>query len=158
MNLLRTACLVLALAFAVPATAADVPLAGDTAKAQAAWGAFERWIAAYEKGDLDGVMAIFAPDVVFSWQGIADQRVDDLRKAYVADLGSRAPGTTWVPQVEEVYADGKLAFVRSVWEQVVTAEDGTATKTARNRSLDVLRLDDDGQWRIFRSLNYPEKP
>jgi hypothetical protein len=27
----------------------------------------------------------------------------------------------------------------------------------RNRSIDVLRLDEDKRWRIFRSLNYPEK-
>jgi uncharacterized protein (TIGR02246 family) len=156
MTLLRTLVLAFLLAFALPAAAAEVPLAGDTAKAKAAWGAFETWLAAYEEGDLEGVMAIFAPDVVFSWQGLPDQRVADLRKAYVADLGSRAAGTTWVPTVEEVYADGRLAIARSRWQQVVTAADGTTTVTATNRSLDVLRLDDDGRWRIFRSLNYPE--
>ena len=156
MKLFRTLCLLLAFAFAAPAAAADVPLAGDAVKARAAWGAFETWLVAYEKGDLAGVMAIFAPDVVFSWQGIPDQRLADLQAAYVADFESRAPGTAWVPQVEEVHAEGKLAFVRSRWEQVATAADGAKTVTARNRSIDVLRLDDDGQWRIFRSLNYPE--
>jgi hypothetical protein len=29
--------------------------------------------------------------------------------------------------------------------------------TAHNRSIDVFHLMADGKWRIFRSLNYPEK-
>ena len=139
------------------ARAADVPMAGDTERARAVWATFETWLGAYERGDIDGVMAIFAPDVAFSWQGLPDQRHGELRKAYEFDFGARAPGSAWVPQVQEVYADGNLAFVRAHWEQVTTAADGTRTVTARNRSLDVLRRDADGQWRIFRSMNYPEK-
>ena len=62
-----------------------------------------------------------------------------------------------MPTVEEVYAEGRTAFVRSVWEARIKSADGTVVIKDRNRSIDVFRLGEDGRWRIFRSLNYPEK-
>jgi uncharacterized protein (TIGR02246 family) len=135
-----------------------VKLAGDKAKAAEVWKAFERWLGAYQQGDLKGVMAIFDRDVLFSYQGAADQGLGELEAGYVADFQRRQPGSAWAPKVEEVYADGRLAFVRAVWERRVPGAGGRAETAARNRSLDVFRRSDDGAWRIFRSFNYPEKP
>jgi uncharacterized protein (TIGR02246 family) len=149
---------ILALALLSPAraeTPPDLRLAGDAGRAGEVWGQFARWLGAYERGEVEAVMAIFARDVVFSFQGSKDQDYEDLRAAYVMDFRSRTTGTRWVPHVEEVYADGSLAFVRATWELVATAADGREEIRARNRSLDVLRADKDG-WRIFRSVNYPE--
>jgi hypothetical protein len=58
---------------------------------------FETRLRAYERGELGPVMAIFAPDVVFSFQGARDQMHDDLRAAYVADFATRKPGAAGVP-------------------------------------------------------------
>lgn len=139
------------LASFAPARAVEAPLTGDTVQAAQVWDTFERWLAAYEAGDLDGIMAIFEPDVIFEFQGGPDASADMLRRDYVADLKSRAPGTRWVPRVEEVHADGDMAFVRSVWE--LRVGDKVAQ---RNRSMDVFQRRD-GRWRILRSINYPEK-
>lgn len=151
-RLLATAALSAALlAPLATARAADAPLTGDTTEAAQVWETFEHWLKAYETGDLDGIMAIFDPDVVFEFQGGPDATADMLRRDYVADLKSRAPGTRWVPRVEEVHAEGSLAFVRSVWELHVVDK-----VTQRNRSMDVFQRRD-GHWRILRSVNYPEK-
>lgn len=74
---------------------------------------FQSWTAAYDKGELDGTMRIFAPEVLFAFQGGKDQTYNDLRQGYVQDFATRTPGTTWVPQIEEVYAEGSVGFVRS---------------------------------------------
>lgn len=134
-----------------------VNLAGDKKTARQVWTAFETWLASYSKGELPAVMAIFDRDVQFSFQGAKDQGYSDLQSSYVEDFKSRKPGSQWVPTVEEVYADGRLAFVRAVWELRVTDADGKSESRARNRSLDVLRKSSDGKWRIFRSMNYPDR-
>ena len=136
---------------------APVPLAGDVPAARQVWKTFQDWLSAYSKGDLKEVMSIFDPDVRFSYQGAKDQGYAELKASYVADFGSRKPGAEWVPSLEEVYADGRLAIVRAVWELRVRAADGKVETRGRNRSLDVLRRAADGRWRIFRSINYPEK-
>jgi len=133
---------------------------GDTAAAQAVWSTFEAWLKAYAAGDLDGSMRIFDPAVVFAFQGQKDQTYADLEAGYRDEFAKRkqsGAGTEWVPTVEEVYAQGQTAFVRSVWEGRERTADGVKV-TARNRSIDVFRRGADQRWRIFRSLNYPEKP
>jgi uncharacterized protein (TIGR02246 family) len=117
---------------------------------------FQSWTTAYDKGDLDGTTRIFAREVLFAFQGGKDQTCDDLRRGYVQDFATRAPGTTWVPYIEEVYVEGSVGFVRSIWELKVKSETGETQTKARNRSVDILSKSS-GTWRIIRSFNYPEK-
>jgi uncharacterized protein (TIGR02246 family) len=142
--------------FGISVHSAEPPLRGEAVKARQVWTTFERWLAAYEKGDINGVMAIFDPEVVFAYQGVKDQKHADLKAAYAADFKSRSEGSTWVPVLDEVYADGKLAFVRATWELRVKSPDGQTDVKERNRAIDVLRQTPNG-WRIIRSINYPEQ-
>jgi uncharacterized protein (TIGR02246 family) len=140
-----------------PDAGRSVPLAGDASKAAEVWKAFEAWLTAYSNRDLAGVMAIFDDGVRFFYQGVKDQGYAELKASYVRDFETRTAGTRWVPSVEEVYADGPLATVRAVWTLEVRGSDGKTVVKGRNRSMDVFRLGGDGRWRIFRSMNYPEK-
>ena len=155
--LLLALCAAPALACLPPPKSTPVPYAGDHARAAEVWKSFESWLDAYSHGELEPVMAIFAPEVVFSFQGVADQGVEQLRASYVDDFRTRKPGVVWRPQVEEVYADGNLAFVRARWERVELTPGVEERIVAVNRSIDVLRREPDGAWRIIRSMNYPEK-
>ena len=132
-------------------------LAGNTASAAHVQKAFDQWMDAFSAGDLSKVMGIFDHEVVFSFQGRPDQHYADLKSTYASGFKTRKSSTAWVPQIQEIYANGDLAFVRSIWELHVTDGTGAVTVKARNRSIDVLRKDSAGQWHIFRSLNYPEK-
>src|SRR4029450_13820132 len=129
---------------------------GDTVAGAQVLRVFEHWTIAYEKCDLDGTMSIFAPRAVFAFQGSKDQTYEDLRKGYVQDFATRQPGTAWVARLEEVYVEGSVAIVRSVWELKVKSGSGETQVKARNRSVDVLSKGS-GSWRIIRSFNYPEK-
>jgi uncharacterized protein (TIGR02246 family) len=136
------------------ALAGTPPLTGDKVAAADVLHLFEQWTSAYERGDLDGSMSIFAPDVVFQFQGAKDQSYDDLRKGYIDDFAHRKPGTAWVPQIEEVHVEGPLAFVRSTWELRMKPASGEAEVKERNRSVDILSKAS-GSWHIIRSFNYP---
>lgn len=153
----------LLLVLSAASSAADagdaVNFAGDKREAAAVWQTFQAWLKAYRSADLTGTMAIFDPAVVFAFQGQKDQSFKDLEDGYRSAFAGRKPNveSEWVPDVDEVYAEGRTAFVRSVWELRVREHGGAVTVKARNRSIDVLRRGEDGRWRIFRSLNYPEK-
>ena len=138
------------------ATAAPGNLSGDTKASAEVWSTFQAWLHAYDAGDLPRIMAIFDRGVVFTYQDAKDQSYDDLRRSYGSDLKTRTPGTTWIPSVEEIYSDGRLAFVRSIWKLHGFSAAKQDQVKARNRSLDVSRKDGSG-WRIIRAINYPEK-
>lgn len=118
---------------------------------------FEKWIAAYDKHDLAGTMEIFADDVNFSFQGAPDAKRTDLERDYRTDFAKADQKARWIPKFEEFECSGTLGFVRSTWQLEITTPDGKKEIKAENRSIDVLRLTDDGSWKIFRSLNYPVK-
>ena len=137
-------------------SAEDVRLDGNATAAAGVWSTFQGWLQAYDRGDIEQTMAIFDSSVVFIYQGSRNQSYSDLCKGYEQDFRSRAAGTAWVPRVDEVYADGNLAFVRATWELRVPTPGGVPQVKERNRSLDILRLSE-GRWRIIRSFNFPEK-
>jgi uncharacterized protein (TIGR02246 family) len=119
---------------------------------------FEKWIAAYHKRDLAGCVAIFADDVSFSFQGTPDAKKADLEKSYRGEFTHPESAGEWVPQFEEFECSGDLGFVRSTWKLEAKTADGKTEIKSQNRSVDILRREKDGQWRIFRSLNYPLVP
>lgn len=137
--------------------AVQTRMAGDTARAREVWNVFDRWLSAYANADLDAVMTLFDPEVRFSFQGSKDQSYADLKTSYAREFERRDATKRWVPTVEEVYASGDIVLVRAVWELQIAVADGTSQTRARNRSMDVFRRAKDGSWRIFRSINYPEK-
>jgi uncharacterized protein (TIGR02246 family) len=116
---------------------------------------FEQWVKAYKAHDLAGTMAIFADDLVFSFQNAPDQTRAQMEKAYRAEFAKPGGSSEWVPMFEEFECSGDLAFVRSTWELREARPDGSTAVDARNRSVDILRRSPAGKWRIFRSLNYP---
>lgn len=125
------------------------------AECEALRSAFEKWIAAYANRDLAGTMSIFADDVNFSFQGAPDAKKVDLEKSYRDEFAHPEQSRRWIPKFEEFQCSGNLGFVRSTWRLEVTSADRKIEIKAENRSVDILRLSEDGSWKIFRSLNYP---
>src|SRR5213593_1353048 len=125
------------------------------AECEAVRSTFEKWMAAYANRDLAGTMSIFADDVNFSFQGAPDAKKADLEKSYRDEFAHPEQSRRWIPKCEEFECSGNLGFVRSTWRLEATSADGNVDIKAENRSVDILRLSEDGTWKIFRSLNYP---
>src|SRR5438094_8250201 len=127
---------------------------GSAGECEALRSVFEKWVAAYANRDLAGTMSIFADDVNFSFQGAPDAKKADLEKSYRDEFAHPEQSRRWIPKFEEFQCSGNLGFVRSTWRLETTSTDGKVEIKAENRSVDILRLSDDGTWKIFRSLNY----
>ena len=125
------------------------------AECEALRSAFEKWVVAYANRDLAGTMSIFADDVNFSFQGAPDAKKADLEKSYRDEFAHPEQSRRWIPKFEEFECSGNLGFVRSTWRLEATSADGKVEIKAENRSVDILRLSEDGTCKIFRSLNYP---
>jgi len=138
--------------------AEPAPELGSSADRGALRSTFKRWIDAYARRDLPGTMSIFADDVIFSFQGSPDGKKADLEKSYREEFAHPEVSRAWVPQFEEFECSGNLGFARSTWKLEVKTPDGKGEVKAQNRSIDILRRSTDGEWKIFRSLNYPLTP
>jgi ketosteroid isomerase-like protein len=159
MTMKRLFVLLLLSACCPPSHAADIAkpkLTGDTRLAAQVWNEFGAWLAAYEAHDLDKVMAFFDKDVQFTFQGVRDANYESLKAAYANDFRIEKPGTRWVAVPEEVFADGRMAIVRSWWELRVPDGNGGTLVKERNRGMDVLRKSRNG-WKVIRSINYSDK-
>ncbi|HEV8632521.1 MAG TPA: nuclear transport factor 2 family protein [Thermoanaerobaculia bacterium] len=117
---------------------------------------YEEWNRAYEARDLEGVMRIFSPTVVSSFQGRADAGYGRLRADYQTSFAAPPSGASWHEQLEQIDCSGELAYIVATFAKT-ERRDGKTAETQRNRSLDVLRRED-GAWRITRSIFYPALP
>lgn len=124
----------------------------DVSDEQTLLRAFVDWQKAYREHDLGGTMAIFAPDVVFEFQGSRDVGFEELRKGYQAEFTKPSPPQQWVQKIEKVLVSDDLATVFSTWS---LEQSGTKGPLQENRSVDVLKRNSDCAWKIERSLNYP---
>lgn len=115
---------------------------------------FGQWLAAYRARDLEGVMAIFDPQVRFEFQGSPDLDWTALRRNYQAEFAATAQ-SEWRPQWDEVLIAGDLAIAFASWREYV---GGAAEPRTANRAVDILRRGEGCRWRIVRSSNYPLRP
>jgi ketosteroid isomerase-like protein len=131
-------------------------LLGDKKKAEEVWVTVKDWSRSYVKRDLKAVMAVFDPDEVFSFAGGPDAHYAELEADYRAEFAQAKSAQEWIPIVDEVYAEGKTAFVRGISELHIKSPDGKVKVGDRNRCIDVYRLSPNNRWLIFRTLCYPE--
>lgn len=111
---------------------------------------FTGWTRAYEARNIEGVMSIFAPDVVFEFEGQAKQSYADLERGFRADFAQAdRADKNWVAEPDTIMLSGNMANVISTWR---LQENGRTRE--KNRAANVLQRGADCRWRIVRSLNY----
>lgn len=98
------------------------------------------------RGDLNGLIALYEQDAVFIPEpGVTVRGLSEIRQA-LADFLALKP----VLQVHtgEVHRSGDIALVINEWTMEGTAPDGTPV-VEKGRSSDVLRLQTNGDWRVL---------
>ena len=138
-------------------SAAPRSLAGDKQATQDVKHFYERWIQAFEKRDLAALMSCYDKGVVFSMQGQPNANLAGIRAGFEADFKAFAKGATWLPKIEQVYADGALIVVIARWEYLDKGQSGKIESLYRIRSVDVLTPSADGL-KILHTVNYPLDP
>jgi len=114
---------------------------------------FDTWIAGYDKGNLDQVMSVFDPSVVYSPPCYPAQKFGELRKWFATDFERSGARPHWTYKIEYLAASGDLAVAISQWVGYTDfGNDRLEAEVHRFRSVDVFRLGANG-WKIVRTVN-----
>ncbi|MGO9421744.1 YybH family protein [Roseiarcus sp.] len=110
------------------------------------------WADAFNARDAIEACDIFAPDLLSTMRGRADEGRDGVCRRIASALADRTRTIRYAPDIQEILVSGDLAFVRLVWS--VTVQRGPSPAASKESGLDVFRRGPDGRWSIIRFLAY----
>jgi ketosteroid isomerase-like protein len=116
---------------------------------------FGTWIAGYDEENLDQVMSVFDPSVIYSAPCYPDQNYAGLKKWFQFDFDRSGVRPHWSFTIEFMETSGNLAVVISDWVGHTDFGTRLQAKVHHFRSVDVLRLGASG-WKIIRTVNQPD--
>ena len=136
---------------AVPPSSADPTAEAEIRKP------LEDWSAHFNAGNKGAACALFAPDLVASYPGVADWNYGAMCRRLAAAIDDPERRFRYdPPQIKEIEVSGDLAVVRLVWTLRVTGRDSPQELIVKEDGLDVFRRQPDGTWRIRISHAYTE--
>jgi uncharacterized protein (TIGR02246 family) len=112
----------------------------------------ETWLRATREGDVDTVLDLMTPDVVFLVPG---QDPMQGRAAFEASLRA-VLGTHAIESasdIDEIVVAGDLAYCRTRLKVTVTSKHGGTPMLRSGHTLSIMRRCDDGKWRLTRDAN-----
>jgi uncharacterized protein (TIGR02246 family) len=111
-----------------------------------------RWLESTRAGDVDAVLELMAPDVIFL---VAGQPPMQGREAFAASLrgmlSSHAIDST--SHIDEVAVSGDMAYCRTRLSITVSSKHGQLPVQRSGHTLSILRKGSDGKWRLTRDAN-----
>ena len=112
----------------------------------------ETWLSATRAGDVDTVLALMAPDVVFL---VAGQPPMQGRDAFAEGLrGMLAThAIESKSEIDEIAVEGNMAYCRTRLEVTVTSKHGDTPLQRKGHTLSILRKGGDGKWLLTRDAN-----
>ncbi len=117
----------------------------------------ERWLAATRAGDVDAVLQLMAPDVVFLVAGQPPmQGRDAFEHSLRAVLSRHVIEST--SQIDEIDVSGDMAYCRTSLSVTITSKHGQLPLQRTGHTLSILRKSSDGVWRLTRDANLLASP
>ena len=110
----------------------------------------ERFIAAYEAGDAEGLLDTYSDDLVKARHGAPDERKAETARR-LREVFSKFTGRVDVENIETLIS-GDLAVSRGTFVVILTPRGGGETKTLRRRFLEIWR-NEGGTWRVLRTMD-----
>jgi uncharacterized protein (TIGR02246 family) len=146
-----TAALALMPALATPAHATA---GADEAEIRAA---LHAWVEASNRGDVEAMSSIWAPDLVGWYPGMPDYtyEVAMAQKKAAAEKPNQPPPARTEVDIVEVMLAGDMAVVRDIWTFTGTRPD-KSTSTTKIKSYEVWARQPDKHWKISRWISAPE--
>jgi len=111
---------------------------------------------AFNAGDAAGACAIFAPDLMSTVRGRADEGRDAVCRRIAAALADHGTEIRYAPDIREIVVSGDLAVVRLVWN--VSIRRGPTPGVSKEPGIDIFRRQPDGTWAISRFLAFSSAP
>ncbi|MES2317375.1 MAG: SgcJ/EcaC family oxidoreductase [Pseudomonadota bacterium] len=116
-----------------------------------------RWLAATRDGDVDSVLELMSPDVVFLVAGQPpmqgrDAFANGLRKV-LSDSAVESSS-----EIDEVTVCGDTAYCRTRLSVTITSKHGKLPLQRTGHTLSILRKGGDGKWQLTRDANMLASP
>ena len=113
----------------------------------------EDWRNAYQAGDIDGLRALYEPDVWLMTRDQPAKKGRDAVLAYFEAIAASGNKGDIKFEYEERVIDGDYAFNIAKWWLIVSGPDGNEIFRDSGRSFLVFKRGDDGKWRIWRDMD-----
>ncbi len=117
----------------------------------------ERWIAATRDGDVDAVLQLMAPDVIFL---VGGQPPMQGREAFEKNLRTVLTDNAIesVSKIDEIVVSGDMAYCRTSLSVTVISKHGKPPLQRTGHTLSILRKGADGKWKLTRDANMLASP
>lgn len=112
----------------------------------------ERWLEATRNGDVDAVLSLMSPDVVFL---VAGQPPMHGRDAFGVSLRAMLAGCAIESSstIDEIAVSGDMAYCRTQLSVTITSKHGKLPILRTGHTLSILRKGSDGKWLLTRDAN-----
>ncbi|MDX1387933.1 MAG: SgcJ/EcaC family oxidoreductase [Acidobacteriota bacterium] len=111
----------------------------------------ERWIEAFNRGDVDTIASLYTEDVVVMPPGAPGFEGRDRVREWMAELFERHVVHQRLLN-DEVVVTGDWAWMRGHFTTEITPRAGGATVTEQGKHLVIWRREPDGAWRAARDI------
>jgi steroid delta-isomerase len=137
-------------------TLAPVSAAADDDAQAAIRRALLQWTADFNARRVDKVCDLFEPGLIYDFQGLPEQRYDDICPRLKRALDDDTRSWTYAqPDIKEILVFGDMAVVRLIWTSTVTGGAEGEVKSVEP-GMDIFRRQPDGSWKIMRYLAYSQ--
>jgi uncharacterized protein (TIGR02246 family) len=115
----------------------------------------DTWLRATREGDVETVLSLMAPDVVFLVAGQPPMHGrDSFGQALRTMLATHAIESS--SEIDEITVCGDFAYCRSRLTVTVTSKHGQTPMQRSGHTLSILRRGEDGTWLLVRDANMLE--
>lgn len=112
----------------------------------------DTWLRATREGEVETVLELMTPDVVFLVAGQpAMQGREAFEKGLRGMLATHAIDSS--SEIEEIAVAGDFAYCRTRLSVTVTSKHGNTPMQRTGHTLSILRKNEDGRWQLARDAN-----
>jgi ketosteroid isomerase-like protein len=146
----------IALAGALVAASLQAVCAADSEDQAKIRVALNGWTADFNARRADKVCDLFEPGLIYDFQGLPEQRYNDICGRLKRALGDETRSWTYAqPDIKEILVFGDVAVVRLTWISTVTGGPEGVVKSAEP-GMDLFRRQPDGSWKIMRYMAFSQ--
>lgn len=112
----------------------------------------ETWLRATREGDVDTVLTLMAPDVIFLVPGQPPMRGrDEFERSLRRTLADCAIESA--SEIDEITVAGDMAYCRTRLAITITSKHGKLPLQRTGHTLSIFRKGDHGRWLLTRDAN-----
>lgn len=112
------------------------------------------WMEDFNAGRTDRICNLFAPGLRYDYRGLAERGYREICDGLRESLSDPGKHYSYALEIKDILVAGDLAVARVVWTLTAAPRNAAKPVVTREYSMDVLRRQADGTWKITRFTAY----